>query len=129
MQRPSHRLDRIGSIASFTCAIHCALMPFVLAVVPAALGASLASGWVEWGLFGASASIGLTSMHRGRKHHRRPVALGVCAVGVSALAIGRLGEERHWGWSGVAVLVSGGLIVAGSHLLNIYLCKRCPVCK
>lgn len=122
-------LDRSGSVASLACAIHCALMPFLFAFLPAALGATLSSDWIEWGLFGCSAFIGMTSMHVGKKLHRKRIAFAVCAIGVTMLGLGRIGEERHWGWIGVPVLVLGGMVVASSHFVNMHLCRRCSICE
>lgn len=122
------RLDRVGTIASLACAVHCALMPFLLAILPAALGASLASDAVEWGLFGASAFLGLACMHRGGKLHRRGMTKGVFAVGLTMLAFGRVSEERGWGHWGVAALVLGGVTVATAHALNGRLCRVCALC-
>jgi len=45
------------------------------------------------------------------------------------LALGRVGEERHWGLIGVPVLVVGGLAVAGSHFVNMRLCRKCLLCE
>ncbi|MDR3690351.1 MAG: MerC domain-containing protein [Fimbriimonas sp.] len=123
-----HVLDRTGSIASIACAIHCALMPFLLAVLPTALGATLGSGWIEWGLFGCSTAMGLTSMHCGRRIHRKNAGIAVCSTGLAILALGRIGEDRHWGWFCVPTLVVGGLLMAAAHFVNMYHCRKCPAC-
>lgn len=131
---PSHhriscqRLDKVGSCASLTCAIHCALMPFVLTLLPAAFGATLGSEWIEWGLFGCSAAIGATSVHRGRRIHGKRTAQLVCSVGLAMLAIGRIGDERHWGSWVFLALVAGGLVIASAHLINLDLCRTCLAC-
>ena len=122
------RLDRVGTVASLACAVHCALMPFALALLPAALGAGLASGLVEWSLFGASAAVGLACMHRGGKIHRRGFTKAVFAVGLATLALGRVSEEREWGRWGVAALVLGGSTVAAAHWINGRLCRACALC-
>ena len=115
-------------MASLTCAVHCALMPFVLALLPAAMGAGLASGWVEWSLFAASAMVGLASMRRGGRIHGRGVTKAAFAAGLAMLALGRVSEEREWGRWSVAVLVLGGATVALAHLVNGRLCRACATC-
>lgn len=123
-----YRLDRVGSIASVTCAIHCAVMPVALTVLPAGLGATLGSEWIEWVLFACSTVIGAMSVWRGRRLHGRSTALIVCFAGLAMLALGRIGEERLWGSMGVGSVVIGGFIIASAHLINLRLCKSCAVC-
>lgn len=122
------RLDRFGTVAGLACAVHCAAMPFVLALVPAAMGATLGSGWIEWGLFGASATLGLTCMHRGGRIHGRGATKTIFAAGLAMLALGRVSEEREWGRWGVAALVLGGVTVATAHFFNGRLCRACAIC-
>ncbi len=126
------RLDRAGAAASSLCALHCAVMPLLVTLLPL-LGLSfLASEATEWLLFGASAIIGVSSLCLGFRTHRSRRALSVLAVGLALLALGRMmehqtmhGQTSRWG---VPILVCGGLIVAASHIVNRALCRACHIC-
>jgi hypothetical protein len=106
-------LDRLGIFASLGCAIHCALMPLFLSVLPL----FLQSERLEWVLVGVSAGLGLTSLALGYHRHRIKLPLCVLALGLALLVSGRFVEEAE-GVGGVALVVIGGLGVALGHLLN-----------
>ncbi len=122
----TERLDRFGAVASITCAVHCALMPVLVTVLPVAIGVSLSSSWVEWALFGASLTIGLASLCRGYRIHGNRLAQVAFSAGLATLGAGRIEEERGWG---VVPLVAGGLTLAIAHLINLRLCRTCPSCS
>ena len=125
---PQNLLDKMGATASFACAIHCALMPLVITLLPL-LGLSfLADERVEWGMVAISAVLGVTSLCLGLKEHGSRRALMVLSAGLALVALGRILEARHVGLWGVPIVVAGGLIVAGSHILNQYLCRTCKRC-
>ena len=66
-------LDRAGAAASFLCALHCAVMPFVITALPLLGLGFLASEPVEWALLGCSGILGALSLCVGfREHRRRP---------------------------------------------------------
>lgn len=114
----SERLDRAGALSSTLCAVHCAIMPLLVTLLPL-LGLSfLASETTEWLLFGASAIIGTSSLCLGFRTHRSHRALAFLAIGLAMLAIGRMMEHGQTSPWGVPILVCGGLIVAASHLIN-----------
>lgn len=123
------RLDRAGMTASFLCALHCALMPLVVTLLPL-LGLSfLASEPVEWALIGASATLGTFSLCLGFKEHRSRRALAVLAIALALLVMGRVShhhlQAQPWG---VVLLVLGGLTMMSAHILNHYLCRSCRRC-
>ncbi len=121
-------LDRIGVSASLACAIHCALMPLLLSLLPL-LGLSfLADERLEWALLGLSALFGIGSLCLGFREHRSRRALAILGAGVGLAAVGRILETRHMGPWGVPAVVIGGVIIAGAHLLNLRLCQACRSC-
>lgn len=122
------RLDRAGATASFLCAIHCALMPFVITMLPL-LGLSfLASEPVEWSLLLASATLGTLSLCAGFREHGSRRAFGVLGIALALLVMGRLLHEHHLGWWGPVFMVLGGLAMMGAHGVNQWLCRTCRSC-
>jgi hypothetical protein len=70
------RIDRLGSGVSFLCAIHCAIMPFVVAHLPLAGSAFLADERLEWSIVGVSIILAGMSVWRGiRIHQERRVLI------------------------------------------------------
>lgn len=121
-------LDKVGATASLVCAMHCALMPLVVTLLPLLGLAFLADERVEWALVGFSAAIGIISLCWGYRVHRSRRALAILAVGLGLLAAGRIAERREEPW-GVALVVAGGVGVAASHLINRRLCHSCRLCQ
>lgn len=122
------RLDRAGATASLVCAVHCALMPLVITLLPLVGLAFLADQRLEWALFVVSAAIGVTSLRLGFREHRSWRALAVLTIGLAALATGRIAEVRALGWWAVPLVVAGGLTVAVAHGVNRRLCQSCGSC-
>jgi peptidoglycan/LPS O-acetylase OafA/YrhL len=123
-------LDRVGAVASFACAVHCAAIPILLG-----LGAAGAVSWldqrpVEWGIAGLAAVVGTVSAWRGyRVHGNKTVALVLAAAALS-LAFVLLAHHDHAAHEGEMKWVFPliGLVVAVSHLVNRRLCKSCRTC-
>ena len=78
-------LDRIGATGSLVCAIHCALLPILIALLPS-LGIAL---WLDDGfetVFVAFASLfGLAVLVWSYRRHRAMRALGMLVPGLVAL--------------------------------------------
>lgn len=122
-------LDKVGATASLLCAVHCALMPLVITLLPLLGLAFLADERIEWALVGFSAAMGVSSLCLGYRVHRSRRALTVLAVGLGLLAAGRIAERRYQEPWGVPLVVVGGVGVATSHLLNRRLCHSCRLCQ
>ena len=92
-------VDRIGTFASATCAVHCA----VCALLPAAftvLGLGFLLGHeVEWVLTGFAASFGALAFVLGWRRHRKMLVFVMLAVGIVGLLGARLavGDGHHHG--------------------------------
>ncbi len=122
------RLDRTGAIASFACAIHCALMPLLVTALPL-LGLSfLASEPVEWALLACSALLGTLALWVGYRQHRAGWMFGVLGVALVLLVGGRVAEEGGIEVWGQALMVLGGLAMMSAHLINRKLCRACGAC-
>ncbi len=118
-------LDTSGASASILCALHCALTPMVLTLLPAIGLGILADEGVEIALMSLSAMLGMVSLTLSFRAHRSPKALGILVVGLCLLALGRITEEGNHEPIGIPLVVGGGLVVAASHLVNRRLCRSC----
>jgi hypothetical protein len=122
------RLNTTGAVASFLCAIHCALMPLLITFLPLIGLGFIASEPVEWGLVAMSAVLGASAICMGYREHRRRRALAILAIGVALLVLGRVSEAHEWGEWGMPVLVCGGFVLMLAHIINGRLCRACRKC-
>lgn len=122
-------LDLAGAVTSGLCALHCALMPVAAAILPTIGLGMLADEGTETALLGASAALASIGLGLGYRRHRSGRVVALVAVGLGMLALGHLAEPRGSEVLGVVAVVAGGLAVAGSHLLNLRLCRSCPACR
>jgi len=123
------KLDKVGATASFLCAIHCAIMPFIITVLPLLGLGFLASEPVEWGLLACSAVLGTLSLCVGFKEHKRRRVFGVLGLALALLVAGRVFHEHHLGVWGPILMVLGGFTMMSAHVLNRLLCRSCRACS
>ena len=114
--------DRVGATASFLCALHCAALPFVLALLPA-LGLSfLADHSFERWFIAFATVLALTMMIRGYRRHGAPQALFLLLPGLVLLWLGGYVFDLESSGLWHALLVSlGGTAVALAHIVNLRL--------
>ena len=115
-------LDRIGATGSLVCALHCALLPLLLAALPS-LGLA---AWIGEGLeqvFVVFATLlGLFTVVWGWRRHHAVRALGLLVPGLAALWFGLLYAPIHHSQVAHAVVMTfGGTLVGLAHLANLRL--------
>jgi hypothetical protein len=117
-------IDRVGATASLLCAVHCVLLPFVLALLPL-IGLEFLAGHTFERIFVTCAALlASTSILAGYRRHRRPHALYLMVPGIALLLFGvAINLDVHVVVHTVAV-VSGGVLVAASHVTNLVLSHR-----
>lgn len=115
-------LDRFGATGSLVCALHCALIPLVLAVIPS-LGLSVWLGdGIEQAFVLFVTLLGVFSLTWGYRRHRTFRALGFLLLGLAALWIGLLYAPLHDSTIPHAIAMTfGGTLVGVAHLLNLRL--------
>lgn len=113
--------DRIGLTASFLCAVHCALMPVLLALLPA-FGLNV-GGWIDIDqTFVVFATLlGATTLTLGWRRHRAFRAWALLLPGLLLVWAGSFTALHDHSLLHAAVMVAGGLLLAGAHLLNLRL--------
>lgn len=115
-------LDRIGAAGSLLCAIHCASLPLVIAILPSlGVAAWLGSGFEQAFVLFATA-LGLFSMVWGYRRHRAVQALSLLVPGLAILWIGVLYQPLHESPIPHAIAMTmGGTLVGLAHLANLRL--------
>ncbi len=118
----SRTADKVGSVGALVCAAHCALLPLIIAALPA-LGISvLASTSLEWGFVCFASILALTSLWQGYRIHRVYRALAFLLPGLLAVWSGVLIPDLHHSVVPHAVVMSvGGTLIAVAHLVNLRL--------
>jgi hypothetical protein len=121
-KRSPSALDRFGATGSLLCAVHCAVLPMVIALLPslgiaAWLGENFERGFV---LF--ATALGAFSLVWGYRRHRAVRALGLLVPGLAALWAGVLYAPLHHAVLPHAIAMTfGGTLVGLAHLANLRL--------
>ncbi|MGA9422653.1 MAG: MerC domain-containing protein [Rhodanobacteraceae bacterium] len=118
----AHFADRLGASASFLCAVHCAALPFVLALLPALGLGFLADHAFERGFIVCASVFASVTLIHGYQRHRVPRALLFLVPGLTLLWAGGFlfDLNAHLGWHS-ALVALGGSCVALGHLTNLRL--------
>lgn len=117
-------VDRVGATASFLCAVHCALLPFVLALLPLIGLGFLAGHTFERVFVACAAALASASIIIAYRRHRRPQALLLMVPGITLLLCGvTVDIDAHVLLHTIAV-VCGGVLVASAHVTNLFLAHR-----
>nr|WP_199045846.1 MerC domain-containing protein [Dyella sp. ASV24] len=118
-KRWSSLADRVGATASFLCAIHCAALPFVLALLPVLGLGFLADHAFERGFVMFASALALFSLISGYRHHHRPLALLLALPGLVLLIVGVTFAEKYSIGLHSVMVTCGGLLVAAGHFVNL----------
>ena len=119
---PRHHalLDRLGATGSLLCAVHCALLPVVIALLPSVGLAGLLGDRLEFAFVLFASAVGLYSLLTGYRRHRLWQALALMAPGLAILWIGVLVPAIHHSqWPHAVVMTIGGTLVGLAHLANL----------
>jgi len=118
-----HRLlDRLGATGSLLCAVHCALLPLLIALLPSLGIATWLDGGFEQGFVVFATLLGLFTIVQGYRRHRAVRALWLLLPGLAALWAGIAFEPLHHDTVRHAVTMTfGGTLVGLAHLANLRL--------
>ena len=119
----SHRLlDRLGAAGSLLCAIHCALLPLAIAMLPALGIATWLGDGFEMGFVVFASCVGVFSLAWGYRRHGAVRALGLLLTGLAVLWLGILYTPLHHALIPHALTMTlGGTLVGLAHLANLRL--------
>ena len=115
------KADRFGFAASFLCAIHCALWPWLLALAPA-FGLEL-GGWIDLDqAFVVFASLlGVSTLTLGWRRHRGFHAWALLLPGLVLVWVGAFSTLHNHSMIHAVIMTVGGLLLALAHLVNLRL--------
>lgn len=113
--------DRFGATASFLCAVHCALLPLVIAALPA-LGLSfLANHRFERGFIAFASVLALTTLVIGFRRHHQFRAFWFLVPGIVLLFAGIVVDFEQSATLHAVLVSIGGTLVTIAHLTNLRL--------
>ena len=115
-------IDRIGATGSIVCAIHCALLPVAIAVLPSlGIAVWLGDGFEQAFVLFATLLV-LFSVVWGYRRHGAIRALGLLLPGLAVLWAGVLYAPLHHALVPHAVAMTlGGTLVGLAHVANLRL--------
>ena len=117
-------VDSLGSVGAVLCAVHCALLPVALALLPMLGLGVLASPIFEICFVLFATSLAIASLWHGYGHHRAYHAFLVLIPGLALLWAGILVPALHHPIVAHALTMSlGGSLVALAHLVNMRLSR------
>lgn len=115
-------IDRFGAAGSLLCAIHCALLPLAIAVLPPLGLAGFGSQGFERAFVAFATLLGLFSAIWGYRRHRAVRALSLLIPGLVTLWVVVLYEPLHYMVVPHAVAMTfGGTLVGLAHIANLRL--------
>ena len=119
---PHAFLDRLGATGSLVCAIHCALLPLLIAALPSLGVAAWLGDDFERGFVLFATMLGLFSVIWGYRRHGAVRALGLLLPGLAALWTGILyGPLHHALVPHALAMTFGGTLVGLAHMANLRL--------
>lgn len=113
--------DRVGAVGSLLCALHCALLPLLIAVLPALGLGSFALVDLDQAFTVFATLLGITTLAYGFRRHRAFHAWIVLIPGLALIWIGSFSPLHTHSMTHVLTMVAGGLAVAAAHLINLRL--------
>lgn len=115
-------LDRLGAYGSILCAIHCALLPVVIALLPALGLISMGNDRFEQAFVVFATLLGLFSLIQGYRRHGVVRALGLLIPGLLVLWLAVLYAPLHHSLVPHAIAMTfGGTLVGLAHVANLRL--------
>ena len=121
--RKRHQLlDRIGATGALVCALHCALLPILIALLPTLGVAVLLAPTLELAFVLFATLFGLAVLVWSYRRHRTARALALLVPGLLVLWVGVLYPPLHHSVVPHAVAMTfGGTLVGLAHLANLRL--------
>lgn len=119
------KLDNVGMAASTLCAIHCALVPIFITVLPLIGLGFLANPWFEWGMIILAFIIGISSISSSYfRVHRRWLPLLLLSIGFIIIIASHVFVR---GYLEAIIVPLGGFTIAIAHFINYKYVGACKI--
>jgi MerC mercury resistance protein len=121
--------DIVGIGASTLCAIHCVLLPIILAFSPTLVHFIPGGEAVHRALAYLLAAVGLIAFWTGYKIHRQKLILLLLSIGILGVTVGAYADSLlpSHRWEVLITLVGSSFLLV-AHWLNRTLCRSCRTC-
>jgi hypothetical protein len=117
-----HRSGRIGAFLAIACAIHCALTPIAITILPLAGLSFLSSHWAEFIMLGLGIGFGGYGVAKGYFSHgdRRPIILVVFGAILIVCGLFLVGESLE-----PLFVPAGAILLGAAQVVNMRISKPC----
>ena len=120
------RMDKIGTIASMACLVHCIATPLLFSVFAVAAQFIPSEQHIHRVLAVPVCLIGIYAMRSGFKRHQRLWPTVLMVVGLSLIVAGAVwGEQMPNRVVEVGVTMLGSACMIAAHRMNHKMCKAC----
>jgi len=125
-----NRADRIGSVLSSLCAVHCLCLPILISLLPVIGLSFLGSHKFEHVACVTMVLLAAACVWSGCRIHRRWGLLVLLCAGAAVVLYTQFAgppeeQETRTDWHEPIAMAIGGSLIAASHLLNLKLRARC----
>jgi len=104
--------DLLGFAGSTLCALHCSVLPILLAMGMMSGFEWMESHWVEYLFFFSAVLIAGYTIVRSYMQHRKPLALIVVGAGFICFLVGII-QHNH---AEIGLTTLGGVLIASNHI-------------
>lgn len=111
----SLHLDFIGFTTSLLCALHCAVLPLLISILPLAGFQFIKNPWLEFSIIFLSFILASVALLRGFNTHKNKSPLVIVSSGFALILLGHLFESS---WIGIFMLTLGAMAIGLAHYLN-----------
>jgi hypothetical protein len=118
--------DRVGVLGSVLCALHCALLPLLIAALPALGLGGLDLVDLDQGFTVFASLLGVSTLAAGYRRHRAFHAWAALIPGLAMIWIASFSSLHDHSLGHVLLMVSGGLMIAAAHAINLRLSHAAP---
>lgn len=117
-------VDRIGLWGAAICALHCALLPLLLALLPSLGLRFIASADFDQTFTVFAAVLGVIALALGSRRHRAWAPWLALLPGLALLFAGSFSPVHSHDVGHFLLMVAGGALIAAAHYLNLRLGQR-----
>lgn len=115
------RGDRIGMVGSVLCAVHCAVLPLLIALLPTLGLGILASIDIDQAFTVFATLLGVTTLTFGFRRHRAFHAWVFLVPGLALVWLASFTALHDHSFWHVVMMVAGGASMATAHFVNLRL--------